>query len=151
MYRGSPFLRRNRERRRLWIAVVNRVPVYICINYIFVLSLTVEKAHVGRKIALASVHKLAEHLHAMSTQNPDIRSLITVKPGQAFRSVHTSANLFFHFSNKNGKRTYYLSLSYLHISKYRKKEKKRKWSGKSIIFFIFLIFKFKNTKNTVNG
>ena len=27
------------------------------------------------------------------------------------RSVHTSANLLFHFSNKNGKRTYYLSLS----------------------------------------
>ena len=65
-------------------AVVNRAPVYICINYIFVLSLTVEKAHVGQKIALASVHRLAEHLHAMSTQNPDIRSLITVKPGQAY-------------------------------------------------------------------
>ena len=56
-------------------------------------------------------------------------------------SVHTSANLIFHFSNKNGKRKYYLSLSYLHISKYRKKEKKRKWSGKSIIFFILLILK----------
>ena len=55
----------------------------------------------------------------------------------ASRSVHTSANLIFHFSNKNGKRTYYLSLSYLHISKYRKKEKKRKWSGKSIIFSFF--------------
>ena len=64
----SPSLRKNREKRRLWIAVVNRVPVYICINYFFVLSLTVEKAHVGRKIALASVHRLAEHLHAMSTQ-----------------------------------------------------------------------------------
>ena len=25
--------------------------------------------------------------------------------------MHSSANLFFHFSNKNGKRTYYLSLS----------------------------------------
>ena len=36
-------------------------------NY-FVLSVTVEKAHVGRKIALASVHRLAEHLHAMSAQ-----------------------------------------------------------------------------------
>ena len=35
-------------------------------NY-FVLSVTVEKAHVGRKIALASVHRLAEHLQAMST------------------------------------------------------------------------------------
>ena len=55
-------------------------------------------------------------------------------------SVHTSANLIFHFSNKNGKRKYYLSLSYLHISKYRKKEKKRKWSGKSIIFFISLVY-----------
>ena len=30
--------------------------------------MTVEKKHVGRKIALASVHRLAEHLHAMSTQ-----------------------------------------------------------------------------------
>ena len=64
----SPSLRKNREKRRLWIAVVNRVPVYICINYFFVLSLTVEKAQVGLKIALASVHRLAEHLHAMSTQ-----------------------------------------------------------------------------------
>ena len=53
------------------------------------------------------------------------------------RSVHISANLIFHFSNKNGHRKYYLSLSYLHISKYRKKEKKRKWSGKSIIFSFF--------------
>ena len=42
-------------------------PSLICIHY-FVLSVTVEKAHVGRKIALASVHRLAEHLHAMSTQ-----------------------------------------------------------------------------------
>ena len=33
----------------------------------FVLSLTVEKAHVGRKVALASVDRLAEHLHAMPT------------------------------------------------------------------------------------
>ena len=32
-------------------------------------------------------------------------------------SVHTPANLIFHFSNKNGKRKYYLSLSYLHILK----------------------------------
>ena len=53
---------------RLWIAVVNRVSVYICINYFFVPSLTVEKTHVRRKIALASVHRLAEHLYAMSTQ-----------------------------------------------------------------------------------
>ena len=59
------------------------------------------------------------------------------KRGGGKRSVHTSANLFFHFSNKNGKRTYYLSLSYFHISKYRKKEKKRKWSVKSIIFQFF--------------
>ena len=65
MYRRPPSLRKNRERR---IAVVNLVPVYICMNHFFVLSLTVEKAHVGRKIALASVHRLAEHLHAMSTQ-----------------------------------------------------------------------------------
>ena len=67
VYRRPPSLRKSRERRRLWITVVNRVPVYVCINY-FVLSVTVEKAHVGRKIALASVHRLAEHLHAMSTQ-----------------------------------------------------------------------------------
>ena len=38
--------------------------------------------------------------------------------GNTHGSVHTSANLIFHFSNKNGKRKYYLSLSYLHISKY---------------------------------
>ena len=60
-----------------------------------------------------------------------------VKVRMLSRSVHTSANLIFHFSNVNGKRTYYLSLSYLHISKYRKKEKKRKWSVKSIIFSFF--------------
>ena len=30
--------------------------------------MTVEKANVGRKIALVSVHRLAEHLYAMSTQ-----------------------------------------------------------------------------------
>ena len=41
--------------------------------------------------------------------------------GTVSRSVHTSANLFFHFSNKNGKRICYLSLSYLHILKYGKK------------------------------
>ena len=50
-----------RERRR-------RVPVYICTKLISVLSLTVEKANVGRKIALASVYGLAEHLHAMFNQ-----------------------------------------------------------------------------------
>ena len=54
------------------MAVVNRVPVYICINYFFVL--TVEKAQVRRKIALASVHRLAEHVQAKKI---DIRSLIT--------------------------------------------------------------------------
>ena len=68
MYRRPPSLWENREGRRLWIAVVNRVPVYICINYFLVFSLTVEKAHVGRKIALASVYRLAEHLHAMFNQ-----------------------------------------------------------------------------------
>ena len=36
-------------------------------------------------------------------------------------SVHTSANLIFHFSNKNGKGTHYLFLLYLHILKYQKK------------------------------
>ena len=72
--------------RRLCIAVVNRVPVYICINYFFVLSLTVEKAHVGRKIALASVHRLAEHLHAMSTQ----KSRYKISDySEARSSVHT--------------------------------------------------------------
>ena len=68
MYRRPPSFRKNQERRRLWIAIINRVPVYICISYFFVFSPTVEKVHVGRKIALASVHRLAEHLHAMSTQ-----------------------------------------------------------------------------------
>ena len=39
-----PPFRKNREECRLWIAVVNRVPVYICINYyFFVLPLTIEK------------------------------------------------------------------------------------------------------------
>ena len=36
--------------------------------FYFVFSPTVEKVHVGQKIALASVHRLAEHLYAMSTQ-----------------------------------------------------------------------------------
>ena len=36
-------------------------------------------------------------------------------------SVHTSANLIFHFSNKNGKRKCYLSLSYLYILMYGQK------------------------------
>ena len=58
-------------------------------------------------------------------------------PSNAERSVHTSANLIFHFPNKNGKRKYYVFLLYLHILKYRKKEKKRKRSGKSIIFSFF--------------
>ena len=67
-------------------------------------------------------------------------------------SVHTSANLIFHFSNKNGKGTHYLFLLYLHILKYQKKIEKRKWSGESIIFrFSNFEVKFKNTKNTVNG
>ena len=39
---------------------------------------------------------------------------VDVIPNQK-RSVHTSANLIFYFSNKNGKRKYYLSLPYLHI------------------------------------
>ena len=69
-----------------------------------------------------------------------MESKITLNPG-AGRSVHTSANLFFHFSNKNGKRTYYLSLSYLHISKYRKKREKKKMVSKIDHFFIFLILK----------
>ena len=54
-------------------------------------------------------------------------------------SVHTSANLFFHFSNQNGKRTYWLSLSYLHILKYGKKQKKKKMVRKIDHFFIFLV------------
>ena len=56
-------------------------------------------------------------------------------------SVHTSANLIFHFPNKNGKRKYYLSLSYLHILKYRKKIEKKKMVRKIEHFFIFLILK----------
>ena len=47
--------------------------------------------------------------------------VLLVHPGKPKRSVHTSANLIFHFSNKNGKGKYYLSLSYLHILKYRQK------------------------------
>ena len=56
------------------------------------------------------------------------------------RSVHTSANLIFHFPNKNGKRKNYLSLSYLHILKYRKNRKK-KMVRKIGHCFIFLILK----------
>ena len=58
-------------------------------------------------------------------------------------SVHTSANLIFHFSNKNGKRKYYLSLSYLHISKYRKVQSQE---NRSFFHFSNFEFKFKNTK-----
>ena len=58
----------------------------------------------------------------------------------------------FHFSNKDGKRKCYLSLSYLHILNYRQKQKKRKWSGKLISFsFSNFEVRFKKTKNTVNG
>ena len=64
----SPLPQEKSGEETAWIAVVSRVPVYICINYFFVLSLTVVKAQVGRKIVLASVHRLAEHLHAISTQ-----------------------------------------------------------------------------------
>ena len=69
------------------------------------------------------------------------------------RSVHSSANLFFHFSNKNGKGKYYLYLSYLHILKYVKKIEKNKMVRKIDHFFVFSNFevKFKDTKNTVNG
>ena len=69
------------------------------------------------------------------------------------QSVHTSANLIFHFSDKNGKRKYYLSLPYFHILKYRKKKEKKKMVGKIDHFFHFYNFEvtFKNTKNTVNG
>ena len=50
----SPSLRKNQERRRLWIAVVNRVPVYICINYIFVLSSTCKSKNSSGVCAQAS-------------------------------------------------------------------------------------------------
>ena len=59
-------------------------------------------------------------------------------------SVHSSANLFFFYfysSNKNGKRTCYLSLSYLHILKYGKKIGKKKMVRKIDHFFVFLILK----------
>ena len=69
----------------------------------------------------------------------DCEFLICFRPTLRVRAQFGQS--IFHFSNKNGKRTYYLSLSYLHISKHRKKEKKRIWSGKLIIFFIFLILK----------
>ena len=63
----SPSLRKKPERRRLWLTVVNRVLVYICINY-FVLSVTVEKAHVGRKIALASVSRCEDRVSMIEDQ-----------------------------------------------------------------------------------
>ena len=82
------------------------------------------------------------------------------------RSVHISANLIFHFSNKNGKRKYYLSLSvrahfgqsnFPFFQQKRKKEilliliiftyfkvqtkiEKKKMVRKIDHFFIFLIF-----------
>ena len=55
-------------------------------------------------------------------------------------SVHTSANLIFHFSNKNGKGTHYLFLLYLHILKYQKKQKKEN-GHENRSFFVFLILK----------
>ena len=67
-------------------------------------------------------------------------------------SVHTSANLIFHFSNKNGKRTYYLSLSYC-IFQSTEKKRKRENGQENRSFFHFSNFevKFENSKNTVNG
>ena len=53
------------------------------------------------------------------------------------RCVHASASIIFHFSNKNRKMKCYLSLSYLHIVKYRQKYKKKTWSGKLRIFSFF--------------
>ena len=94
MYRHPPSVRKNRERRHLWIAIVNRVPVYICINYFFVFSRTVEKVHVGQKIALASVHRLAEHLHAISTQKSRYTSKIS-DYSQARSSVPSKMPLMF--------------------------------------------------------
>ena len=65
------------------------------------------------------------------------------------RSVHTSANLIFHFSNKNGKRKYIIFAKF----KVQKKREKKKMVGKIDHFFHFSNFevKFKNTENTVNG
>ena len=45
----SPSLRKNRERRRLWITVVNHLPVYICINYFLFLRWQL-KRHNGIQI-----------------------------------------------------------------------------------------------------
>ena len=55
--------------------------------------------------------------HGQSVAQKAVRNMSTKDNG----SVHTSANLIFHFSNKNGKRKYYLSLAYLHILKHRQK------------------------------
>ena len=71
---------------------------------------------------------IALRLYATGTFQRIIRDLFAVsafaaytavhKVSKGIESVHTSANLIFYFSDKNGKRKYYLSLSYLHISKY---------------------------------
>ena len=56
--------------------------------------------------------------------------------------AHVGQSIF-HFSNKNAKRerTYYLSLSYLHILKHGKTIEKEKMVRKIDHFFVFLILK----------
>ena len=78
------------------------------------------------------------YLSVCSTWNRNFKKRVGRTVHGPSGSVHTSANLIFHFSNKNGKRKYYLSLSYLHISKYREK---KKMVGKFDHFFMFLILK----------
>ena len=57
------------------------------------------------------------------------------------RSVHTSANLIFHFSNKKGKKEILLILIIFAYFKVQKKIEKKKMVRKIDHFFIFLILK----------
>ena len=67
-------------------------------------------------------------------------------------SVHTSANLIFHFSSKNGKRKYYLSLSYLPISSTEKKRKKENGQENRSFFHLSNFeVKFKSTKKMLTA
>ena len=54
---------KNREKRRLWIAVVNRVPVYICINYYFFVFFSDSWKGFDRPIRL---YTLLEHVRSYS-------------------------------------------------------------------------------------
>ena len=67
----------------------------------------------------------------------------------AGQSVHTSANLIFHFSNKIRKRKYLLSSLHTYILRYRENENgQENWQ---FVHFSNFEVLFKNTKNCVNG